>query len=220
MSTALETRVAQGFQATAVEEVKTEHKQYFDAINKHPRLLVGTEVPAIGKEGTEVIRDSEDAKEWQEAVKTLLVEEINARVSKSMEDTSGYLDTVHQSIELFQNNADLIPGTKEFDVELANRFAVFSKPYEVRDDDKKLHGFSVPVQPIIDQLRAILVEERKKAPAAPSPAAGGAPAAGAPAATAQGDKPQGGIQSKAGASSDDEGMATFWGTLGLPDLRL
>lgn len=218
----METKTAEAYQAEALEAVKTEHANYFDALNKHPRMLVGTEVPRIGGEGMEVLRDAEDAKDWQDAVKHLLVDEVRSRASKAMDENSDFLTTVHASIALFQNNPDLVPGTKEFDVDLANRFAAMAEPYELRVDGK-LHGYSIPVQPLLDRLRTQVATERQAAaapapatpaaPAAPSPAAGTAPAAAEP--------PQAGIASKAGGGADPgEDFSTLFGTIGLPNLRI
>jgi hypothetical protein len=210
--------------------VRTEHANYFEALEKHPRLLIGTEVPAIGKEGMERLRDADDAKDWQEAVKSLLVAEVRSRASKSMDESADFLTTVHASIELFQNNADLIPGTKDFDVELANRFTTMAEPYELRVDEK-LQGYSIPVQPIIDQLRTQIAAERTRAAsAAPAaPAAAGGPAAGATASTpgtpaaaaaAPAEAPQAGIPSRAGNSSESEDFSALFGTIGLPNLQI
>lgn len=234
LSVKFEENVSRAYHETALNEVKEEHAQYFAALEKHPRMLVGTQVPAIGKEGMELIRDTDDAREWQEAVKQILVEEVKGRAQKALDDNGDFLTTIHASIELFQNNADLIPGTKEFDVELANRFAAFAKPYELRVEEK-LQGYSIPVQPLIDQIRAQLTAERTaKASAAPkagtteTPAAGapGAPAAqastGSPAQTppAPPEPPQAGIPSKAGNSESSEDYSTLFGTIGLPNLRI
>src|SRR5688572_24089453 len=97
-----------------------------------------------------------------------------------MDENADFLTTVHASIELFQNNADLVPGTKEFDVDLANRFAAMATPYELRVEGK-LQGYSIPVQPLIDQLRDQITKEREAAKAAAPAAQAGAdaPAAGA-----------------------------------------
>jgi hypothetical protein len=209
--------------------VKKEHARYFEVLQQHPRLMVGMQVPAIGKEGMETIRDSADAKEWQDAVKQILAREVQDRASRAMEENKSFLDTIHSSIELFQNNLDLIPGTKGFDLELANRFATLAKPYELRNDGK-LQGYSIPVQPIIDQLRTQVAAERAaKAAAAPAPTAaansGAAGAGSSPAAPAAGgapaaDPPQVGITSKAGNGDQGEDFSTLFGTIGLPNLRI
>lgn len=202
--------------------MKKEHSAYFDALEKHPRLLVGTEVPAIGKEGTEVLRDTADAKEWQDAVKSILVEDVRARAAKAMDENSDFMATVHASVELFSSNTDLIPGTKEFDKDLADRFTQLAEPYELRVDGK-LQGYSVPVQPLVNQLRAQLELERKQA----APAAAAAPtpqqqrAAEQPRNQAgQFDAPQAGIPSKAGSGAQTEDFSALFGTLGIPDFRI
>lgn len=199
--------------------MKTEHAQYFAALEKHPRLLVGTQVPAIGREGMETLRDTNDAREWQEAVKSILVEEVRDRAGRQMEENRDFLQTVHASIDLFKNNADLIPGTKGFDVELANEFAKLAKPYELRVEGK-LQGYSIPVQPIIDQLRT-QVTARRAAQTAPPAAATSTGAAGGAAQQADTpEPPQAGIASKAGNSGNKEDFSTLFGTIGLPNLQI
>lgn len=205
--------------------MKEEHAKYFEALTQHPRLLVGEEVPSTKGEGFETLRDTKDAEEWQEAVKSLLVEEVRARTTAALEENSDYLQTVHQSIELFQNNSDLIPGTKQFDKELADKFATMMKDYELRDDEEKLLGYSVPVQPIINSLRTDLAAARAAKPAAPALASEEKPKAQEPAATppatpSKEEEPQAGIPSKAGNSTEEEDFSTLFGTIGLPNLRI
>lgn len=190
--------------------MREEHKPYFDALAKHPRLLVGTDVPAIGKEGNERLTTTADARDWQEAVKSILADEISERTDKSIEANKGFLDTIHASIQLFQNNPDLVPGGAKFDVDLANKFAEMAKPYELRVEGK-LQGYAIPVQPLVDSLRAQVAASRAAAPAAP---------AGTPPAATPVDGPQAGIPSKAGTSTEVEDFSTFFGTLGLPNLRI
>lgn len=202
--------------------MQTEHAKYFDVLKQHPRLLVGQQVPAIGREGMETLRDTNDAREWQEAVKQILVEEVNDRAARAQEENRDYLANVHASIDLFKNNADLIPGTKDFDRELADEFTTLAKPYELRVDGK-LQGYSIQVQPIIDQLRTQVAARRQAAAksAPPEAASTRRPAAtgGAPARPAA-DPPQAGIPSKAGHGADSEDFSTLFGTIGLPNLQI
>lgn len=214
LSTSLEERTSKAYQDEALEAVREEHKSYFDALSKHPRMLVGVEVPAIGQEGSERLRDTADAREWQDAVKQLLASEVQDRAGRKMEESGDFLNTVHQSIELFQNNLDLIPTTKDFDKELADKFTTLAKPYELRVEGK-LQGYSIPVQPIIDSIRADLKASRKTA----APAAASTPAAGA-APPKKGDGPQAGVQSKAGSSAEVEDFSTLFGTLGLHNMKI
>jgi len=168
-------------------------------------MLVGKQVPSPGGEGMETLKDTNDAREWQDAIKEILVQEIDSRAGTWMQDAVGFMETIHSSVDLFKNNHDLIPGTKGFNKKLADDFATMMQPYEVRIEGK-LHGYSIPVQPIIDQLR-------KSAPKAAPPAAA-APKAQKPSG------PQRGISSKAPTSGEAEDFSTLFGTIGLPHLKI
>jgi hypothetical protein len=211
LSKTLEENLTKAYQQQAYTQVREEYENYFDALEKHPRLLVGTQVPAIGKEGMETLRNSEDAKEWQEAVRSLLVAEIREQATTKMEESSDFLETVHASIDLFKNNKDLIPGVKGFNRPLADAFAEMATPYEVRVDGK-LQGYSIPVQPIIDNLRKQLSAKTPAPPVAP-------PSQAAP-VKPKAEPPQAGIPSKAGMSSEKEDFSTLFGTIGLPNLQI
>lgn len=204
-------------------DARTTHAKYFEAIEQHPRLLVGLTVPKIGGQGEETLADTNDAREWQDAVKSILVEEVKAKTIKALDENKDFLNTIHASIELFQNNTDLIPGTKGFDSELANQFADFAQPYELRVDGK-LQGYTIQTQPIINKLRDALVKSRASTepPVEGQPAAGGAAPDPAPSAAGEpADPPNTGIQSKAGNSGDEENFDTLWGTLGIePGFRV
>lgn len=203
--------------------MKTEHAKYFEQLEKHPRSLIGQQVPKIGGADGEMetLRDSADAKEWQDQVKQVLVEEVRDRASRALEDNGDFLSTIHQSIEVFQNNADLVPRTKEFDVELANRVVAMLQPYELRVDEK-LQGWSIAPQPIINQIRKDLEASRSAAPAAKGAATNAEQQRGADGKFTKEDQPQAGISSKAGASSDagEDWQSALFGTLGLPDFRV
>ena len=198
------------YKQEGLQALETEYPKYFEALNKHPRLLVGTEVPSLRGEGTETLRDSGDAKEWQEAVRSILQDDLKRRVAARSDESQGFLRTVHSSIELFQNNSDLVPGTKQFDRELADEFIKLAKPYEVRNGDDKLIGFQIPVQPLIDSVRQRLAATRTAPPPAP-------PAPPVPEETHQ---PQAGIPAKAGNSGEGaEDFSALFSTLGLGGLR-
>ena len=227
MLTNLETRQTTALQEEALGEVREEFKAYFEAVQKHPRMLVGTDVPSLKGEGMETLRDSQDAKDWQEAVKQELSKEVGDRVSRKVDDQRPLMETLHNSVELFRNNPDLIPNTRQFDRELADKFAELVKPYELRVDGK-LQGYTIPVQPFVTQLRQQLTAGRAAAPAAPA-----APTVQQQRAQQQqrndvgqfaadeDDAPQAGIPSRAGQSSDsEEDFSTLFGTIGLPTLRI
>ena len=225
MLTGLETRQTQSMQQSSYVEVREEFGKYFEAIEAAPRTLVGKQVPKIdGAEGEmEVIRDSADARDWQEAAKQALSEEIKDRTSRKMDDVRGVMDTLTRSVEIFQKNTDLIPNTRQFNKALADEAVAMMKPYELRVDGKLL-GYTIDVQPLIDSVRARLAASAPPAPAAP--AAPAAPSAQQQRAAAQprndrqqftaADAPQAGIPSKAGASGEGaETFDTLFGTLGF-----
>lgn len=196
-------------EAAALAEVQGQYDKYFEALRKHPRQLVGTEVQAVGREGTERLRDAADAKDWQDAVKHELAAEIASRVEERRAELKPVLDTVHSTIELFQSNPDLIPKSRQFDKELADRFAALAGEYKQVVNDRFI-GYTVPMQPIINQLRSQLSAERaaKAAPPAPPAPTPQQQRAAEQPRTPQGTwaGPQAGIPSKAGrsgASVDD-----------------
>lgn len=164
----------------------------------------------------ERLKDSNDAKEWQEAVRSLLVQEIRDEAQKKLDESRTYLETLHASIDLFKNNPDLIPGTRTFNKPLADKFAELAKPYEVRQDGK-LQGYSVPVQPIIEALRSQFAQNSAAEASAGSPAVTPPPAG---ATTPAAEPPQAGIPSKAGSSTEKEDFSTLFGTIGLPHLQI
>jgi len=225
MSTNIEKATIQTHQTAALKEVREQYPKYFETLNKHPRSLVGQKVPAASKEepnqdsaGFVQLRDSQDAKDWQDATKQLMVEEIRANSTRRREANPGTMQSIHQSIELFQNNSDLVPNTKQFDKQLADEFVSIAEPYEVRENGK-LQGYSIAVQPLINQLRTKIQETRTAAPAAAG-APGVTPSAPDVTPPAPEDGPQAGIPSKSGTSGEGQNMDTFWGTIGLSGIRL
>ena len=189
--------------------MQQEYDKYFKHLRMHPRQLVGMEVPAVGREGMERLRDAADAKDWQDAVKHSLAEEVSSRVEERREELKPIFETVHSTIDLFRNNADLLPKSKQFDKELADRFAKIGGEYKNVVNGRFI-GYTVPMQPIINQLRSQLAAERaaKAAPPAPPAPTPQQQRAAEQPRTPQGTwtGPQAGITSKAGrsgAGSDD-----------------
>lgn len=230
VTTALEASYAETHKTAALAEAQAEYGQYFEALQQHPRLLVGTQVPSLKGEGMETLRDSADATEWQDAVKGILVKDVQDRAGRMAEGVAPMMETLHASVGLFQNNIDLIPGTKQFDRELADRFATYAKSYELRVEGK-LTGYTIPVQPLVNQVRQQLVAERATKAAAAAPAAPVAPTAAQARAAEQArnqvgqfenpDAPQAGIASKAGGGgAGGEDFSVLFGTLGLSGLQI
>ena len=136
--TGLETRQQEELRETALTEIREEFPTYLELINTHPRMLVGKELPGLSGEDDDVDipRDEADAKSWQEAVSQLLNKDIQDRVSRKTEAVKPMMEALHSSVQMFQNNPDLIVGTKGFDKELANTFAELAQDYALKVDDK------------------------------------------------------------------------------------
>lgn len=192
------------------QQVREERKSYIELLRQPARALIGRKVPSLTGNGDDTLRDAADARDWQEAVAQALNLEVESKVSARQEELSNVYSTVHASIDLFRNNADLVPGTKQFDKDLAEAFVTSAKDYEIRSGGK-LIGYSIPVQPIINALRSQIVARRSAA---------AAPTAAQPAATAQQQRaaeqprtetgqwsPQAGIRSSAGQSGGGDDTA-------------
>lgn len=224
-SKAIEESAARSFKAQATRELfETLDDKYTKALNKHPRLLVGDTVPDLkGGDGEIRIHDSADAKEWQEAAQSLIQADIESRVKVKEEEVAPVMSAIQDSILLFQNNADLMPGTKEFDLELANEFASLVKSFEFRIDGK-LFGYHADVQPILNQLRVRLATQRgaSKATQTQQQAAKQQQAANQSRNDAgQFDAPQAGITSKAGSSGEPEDdYGTFFNGVGMKGMTV
>jgi hypothetical protein len=230
----LEKRQTDELTAMAVAGVKTEYAQYLEAVEQAPRYLVGKTVPkADGSEGTERLNDAQDARDWQDEIKKQLAREVQSRVRAGVENNRTTMEVLHNSIELFRGNPDIVPNTKQFDKELAERFASLVEPYAIKTQADKTAGWSIDVRPLLKTARDQLATERAKNPATPpAPAKAAEPTAqqqraaqqqrtqqgkfaGHPADNPAG--PQAGITSQAGTSGDDEGgLDTLFGTLGFP----
>src|SRR5690606_33470630 len=153
--------IQESFKAQTQQEVMREvSTDLINALQTAPRLLVGEKVPSLKNKGeVEIIRDSQDAREWQETARGLLDAEVNSRLASRMQDAMPILSTLQDSILLFQSNPDLNPSKNTFDKELADRVMEIAKSYEHRVGGK-LFGFHVNLQPIINSTREQLAKER------------------------------------------------------------
>ena len=205
-------RFYEGHRQAVIQEAREALAPQINALNTHPRLLVGTQVPSLTDDKMITLRDSQDAADWQSALSVLINQEVDARVEARAEESRDLLVTLKQSIELFQKNDDFVPGTKQFDKELVDRFAEIAGQYALRIDGR-LTGYSIPVQPIVDSLRKQIQAERRGRPAVGTVPA---PVQGRPRSVAA---PQAGIRSKAGASGDSQeanDIEALWNTLDGP----
>jgi len=214
-SRAIEERANNSFKTQATQELSEQMGPLWaEALKKHPRMLVGTEVPSLKKEGMELIRDSADAAEWQEAAKQTIEAEVASRVADKQLSVKPMMSVLQESVLLFQNNQDLVPNTKEFDKELADRFTDFAESYELRINGK-LYGYEGNVQPLINKIRTQLATERG-ATGVKSQQRQEQAAAQSRAEDGKFDAPQAGIPVKSGSSGEaGENMDDFWRGVGI-----
>lgn len=150
--------------------------------------------------------------------------EVAKIVAAKENDVKPMMAVVQESILMFQNNQDLVPGTAEFDKELADRFAEAARPFKVMLGEKAV-GYQGDVQPLINRLRSSLVAERTAAgvtqqqqqnrqqQVAAQPRADNGQFVAPPE-----DGPQGGITSKQGmvGGADNDGFEDdFWRAAGM-----
>lgn len=210
MAVALDDKFTESFQQQAVEQAQEDYPHYIERLNMHPLELVGKELPAIdGSDENVVLRTAEEVAQWQEAVKVILQRELEASVEAKQQESAEVLDVIHASIELFRDNPDLVPGSKSYNKELASRFVKLAEPYALKLNGK-LAGYSIPVQGLVNQVRA-QVKAGATAPAATPPAKKAAPA----------HRPQAGVPSKAGKSGEgEEDFTPMWNALGITDVPI
>lgn len=208
----LETRLAEHYRMEAITEYNSDYGHYIEQLQKHPLELVGKPLPPLSEDGEDVtFTSAAEVREWQDAVKAVLGRGLQARVEAMRDEDNEVLSVVHTSIELFQNNHDLIPGSTGFNKPLADQVARLVKPYELRLGDK-LTGYSIDIQGIIDQARGQLAAS--SATASPAPAK-------KKAAAKKASPPQGGIASKAGTSGPEgEDFTPMWNALGIPSIPI
>jgi hypothetical protein len=219
----IESNLKTAFESQGWEEFrKTANPEYFEALEMHPYLLAGRKVPnPIQGQPDILLRDSSEARDWQEATKQLMEKEVDRFVQQRQRDVAPVMSVVQDSVMLFQNNPDLIPGGNQFDRELATRVMEIGQNYIYKVGDRVI-GFHANMQPIINAVRADLAKSR-------AGANGGAArsdqqrqnAANQP-RTESGQfttdaGPQAGIQSKTGMVGDEsDDYSVFLNAMGMP----
>ena len=219
-------RVEATYRAQARQEVMNDIEPRFLEVLKTPsRLLAGEQVPSLKQKGQmETLRDSADAEDYKKTLQYLVDTEIDDLAQAKVNEIKPMMSVVQDSIQMFQSNPDLMPGTKQFDKELADQVAAVGKAYELRVDGK-LYGYNVPMQPIINQLRTQLSTARGATGEQSAQAQREAQARRAAEQerneAGQFQGPQGGIQSKSGMTGDSgEDWSTFWNGVGMPGLNV
>lgn len=217
------TRMEATFKAQAFQELESEiDEQFLTALRQPAMRLVGQEVPSVrlGAPADEMtkILDTQMARDWQQTVASIIEDEVNDKVQQKVDAVRPMTSVIQESALLFQNNPDLIIGTKGFDPELAERFTRLASAYEVKTA-KGVIGYGVNVQPLINELRAGLSKERGASGARAEDRAVAQRAAAAAQPRTEGgqfDSPQAGISSKSGMSGEPgDDYSAFWSATGL-----
>jgi len=228
----IDERMEEAFKQQALEEVRGSiDPGFIDVLRKPAYILRGTEVPDIrpgaAANAKITIRDTQEAKDYQEALQHLIEQDIEAKISEKREAIRPLMSVVQESSLVIQNNPDLLPDTKGFDPDLLSRVVRAVKPYEVKNADGKVIGWHGNIQPIINELRAQVIKERtttdvKSQQQAQQRAEQQRQQAAAQARTPSGqftnpDAPQAGITSKSGFSGTDPeaDYSTFWNAVGI-----
>jgi hypothetical protein len=220
----INSRMEQTFQAAAMDEIRSKaDPKYFEALAMHPFRLVGRTVPSMVEGQPDIkLRDTQEARDWQEATAQLFKEEADALVREKQQELQPIMGVLQDSFMLFQNNPDLFPRTTQYDKELADRVMEIGKSYEYRVGGK-LIGYHTNMQPIINSIRADLAKSRGVSGerSAQARSEQQRQQAAGQARTTDGqfavDGPQAGITSKAGLSGDEgEDYSPFISALGLP----
>ena len=220
-------RMEQSFRTAAINELQDEvNPEFIDALGVQPGQLVGNELPSIriGAPKEEKFKplDRQQAKQYQDDLREMIESQVQARAQEKSEELRPMATVIQESFLLFENNPDLIKGTKGYDAELATRFAEIAQSYEVKVGGRVIGYQDINVQPLINSLRADLAKQR---------GANGANAANARAeqqrqAAAQQERddagkfqgPQGGILSKAGNSGEAaDDYSAFWAASSVPN---
>jgi hypothetical protein len=197
--------------------------KYFEALDKHPYRLVGQKVPGLAPGAPDItLRDSQEAKDWQEATAQLLKEEADSIVKSRQQEIAPLMGVIQDSVMLFSNNPDLIPNTKQFNPELAKRVMTIAESYQYKINGK-LIGFQTNLQPIINSIRADLASSQALGQDAQARQEQQRQQALNQQRTTTGQfttdqpGPQAGIPSKAGMSGEEEDdYSTYMAAMGLP----
>ena len=213
----------ESFQAAAMDEIRSNaDPKYFEALQMHPFRLVGQTVPSLVQGQPDIkLRDTTEARDWQEATAQMLKEEADSLVRERMKDVQPVMGVIQDSVQLFQSNPDLIPRGQQYDKELADRVMEIGKAYEYKVNGKTI-GYHTNMQPIINSIRADLAKSRGAAGATAQQrqeqqrqqAAGQLRTEGGQFAV---DGPQADIASKASMSGEEgEDYSTLFSAMGLP----
>jgi hypothetical protein len=216
------------FRQAATAEVEADiDKVFLDILNDDPYQLATKSVPDIrpgaANDAKVTLRDSSEAKAYQESLAKLVKAEIDDVVKQKTDQIRPLMSVTQESALLLQSNPDLIPDTDKYDPELAALVYEVGKSYELKVNDKVI-GFQVPMQPIINKLRGDLEKSRGVDGVVQQQMSAQQQRAAEQAREQDGKfaGPQGGILSKQNASGEggEDEYSTFWSSVGMEGMGL
>lgn len=205
------------FREAAWQEIQsTIDPTILQMVNEYPRRMIGETVPSLKGEGTEVLKDSRDAEDWQNGVKHVIENQVNSQAATLQEESRPLLSTLQDSITMLRSNKDMVPGTKEYNPELAKQVLKMASSYLYKVDGKAI-GFRVDIQPLIDSVREQLKSQAPATATARQEQAAGQTRA----ADGTFEAPQAGIPSRTGMSgTESEDYTAFWSAVGQPGMQI
>ncbi|WVX89589.1 hypothetical protein SEA_HITCHHIKER_52 [Microbacterium phage HitchHiker] len=219
-------RMENSFRQYAIQTLQEEiNPEFIESLQAAPSELVGQEVLSISagaaKDDKITLRTRAEAAEYQQDLNTIVQKEINGIAAERRDAARPMATVIQESFLLFENNPDLVPGTKGFDRELATRFAEIADTYGVKVNGSLIGYKDINTQQLVNTLRKSLEKERgaNGVTAAQQRAEQQRQAAAAQERNDAGQfqGPQGGVLSKAGIQGDAaDDYSAFWGASGVP----
>lgn len=175
-----------------------------------------------------LIRDGQQARDYIEGASKLIERGVEDLVGTKNRELQPLRSVIQESFLLFQNNPDIVEGSKTFDKELATRFASMAQSFAFIHNGQTI-GYQGNVQPMLNELRTNLAKERgasgervNAAQRAEQQRQVAAQQQRQPNGQFQGQQPQAGIPSTQGMSADkgeDDDYGAFWQASGAAHLR-
>lgn len=192
--TGIEAAFTRRAEETILPRMNEEYANFIRHIQAAPRDLIGKELPINGDPANmSKIRDEESAVAWQREHQQLLEQTFQELREDYMREHSTERVAVNNALELFSANPDLIPGTTDFNKDLAEGVMKYASKFIVKDENGRAIGFTVSVNNLISYARQEL-QKRASTSAAPAP-------------VVPEDPPQVGVGTRQGATSASDDAA-------------
>lgn len=174
------------------KQIQEEYGAYLQALQVSPSALVGRTVPGLDSDEDITLASREEADRWQQGVRQELGYIVDGMTKEAQQKMQEQYQPLQHVVDLFRNNPDLVPGAPGFNKNLADLVAEHAKDYAVTNEEGKITGYKVPLQPLVNALRKVFAQPTTVASKPKQEK------------TAPAEKPQVGLRSQAGQSSGKE----------------